>query len=52
MGVAERILAPRLGYPVVSQAGGVQGMLIAVGVAVIAVAIVAGLSFESQMVDG
>ena len=43
MGVTGYLL-PRLGYAVVSQAGGIQGLVIAVEVAVTAVAVVAGLS--------
>lgn len=41
-------LLRRLGYAVVSQVGGIQGLVIAFEVAVIAVAVVAGLSVSNR----
>jgi len=41
-------LLSRLGYAVVSQVSGIQGLVIAVEVAVIAVAVVAGLSVSNR----
>jgi hypothetical protein len=39
-------IGPIRGYPMVSQAGGIQGMLAGIGLAIVAVAIVTGVAIK------
>jgi hypothetical protein len=39
-------IGPIRGYPMVSQAGGIQGMLASIGVTIVALAIVAGVAIK------